>query len=137
MHEKSDSKIYWARNCGKVIRVMFARKASILLATAVLLLQFSDCMASVAAEQQAMQCCATMQCSMEHMSAGCCKITVSAQSPSSLPASKLIVKAPVLAILFHAVVLDHVGPRRMPPTLVKPSQHSPPDLYTLHHSFLI
>jgi hypothetical protein len=120
-----------------MMTVMFSKKTSILVAAAVLLLQSSDCMASLAPDQNTMQCCATMKCPMEHMSAGCCTTTVSAQAPSSLPTSKTIVKAPVLGILFHAVGIDPVGTLTLPPTLVKSRQHSPPDLYTLHHSFLI
>ena len=116
---------------------MLGRKTSTLLAAIVLFLQYSDCMASLVPDQKMMQCCATMQCPMDHLSAGCCKTTVSAQTASSLPTGKMIVNAPALGISFYAVELDHVGPLTVPPNLLKARVHSPPDLYRLHHSFLI
>ena len=137
LNDLKESTMRWGRIRGRVIKGMLGRKTSILLAAAIVLLQSSDCMASLAPDQNAMQCCATMQCPMEHMSAGCCKTTVSAQESLSLPTIKTLVTAPVLEILFHAVALNPVGPLTMPPTLDKARQHSPPDLYTLHHSFLI
>jgi hypothetical protein len=116
---------------------MSRRRTLMALAVAVLLLQFSDCMASLVPDQKMMECCATMSCSMEHMGAGCCQTTVSVLAPSSLPASKILVDARALHIVFQSSALEPAWLLTAPPRLAEARQSSPPHLYTLHHAFLI
>ncbi len=109
----------------------------VLAVVAVLLLQFADCMSAVTPDEQSMQCCGSMPCDPSNQSHDCCKSMVSPQSPSALPAAHVSLHAPVL---FVADVL----PLSRPPQLsgatstdLAALQHSPPELYTLHSSFLI
>src|SRR5215469_15551569 len=104
---------------------------------AVLLLQFADCMAAMTPDQQSMQCCGSMPCDPSNQSHDCCRAMVSSQSPSVLPAAHVSLHAPVIYVadvlpsplvlnFSEAASADFAAP-----------QHSPPELYTLHSSFLI
>src|SRR5215469_8453458 len=104
---------------------------------AVLLLPFADCMFAMTQDQESMQCCGSMPCDPSNQSHDCCKSMVSSQSPSVLPAVHVSLHAPVL---FVADVL----PSPLVPQFSEATradlpapQHSPPELYTLHSSFLI
>jgi hypothetical protein len=104
---------------------------------AVLLLQFEDCMAAMTEDQQSMQCCGSMPCDPSNQSHDCCKAMVSSQSPSVLPASHITLHIPVMYVadvLPSPLVLDF--PEAATADFAAP-QHSPPELYTLHSSFLI
>ena len=116
-----------------------ARKTTFVMVAlaAVLFLQFSDCMSAMTQDQQSMQCCGSMPCDPSNQSHDCCKGMVSPQSPSVLPAPHVTLHAPVmvpadtlplpqLPQLSEASRADFTAP-----------QHSPPELYTLHSSFLI
>lgn len=109
----------------------------VLAVFAMLLLQFADCMSAATQDQQSMQCCGSMPCDQSNQSHDCCKGMVSSQSPSVLPAVHTTLNAPVMivtnvlvspqAMLYLEISrLDFAAP-----------QHSPPELYTLHSSFLI
>ena len=84
-----------------------------------------------------MQCCGSMPCDPSNQSHDCCKGMVSAQSPSVLPVAHLTLHAPLM------VATDVLAsPKATPYSEVsllhfEAPQHSPPDLYTLHSSFLI
>ena len=121
-------------------REMARNTIVVMLATvAVLLLQFADCMSAMTLDEQSMQCCGSMPCDPSNQSHDCCKAMVSPQSPSVLPAPHVTLHAPVM------VVTDSL--RRPSPRVQHSSeaahadfaapQHSPPELYTLHSSFLI
>ena len=116
-----------------------ARKTTflVLAVVAVLFLQFTDCMSAMTLDQQSMQCCASMPCDPSNQSHDCCKTMVSSESPSLLPASGVTLHAPMM-------VAADILPLPQLPQLSEASQadfaapqHSPPDLYTLHSSFLI
>jgi hypothetical protein len=117
---------------------MVRQSAFVVLAVAaILLLQFANCMTAMTPDQQSMQCCGSMSCDRSNQSHDCCKSMVSSQSPSALPVSHVSLHAPVL---FVADVL----PSPLVPQLSEATradlavpQHSPPELYTLHSSFLI
>lgn len=100
-------------------------------------LQFADCASAMTQDQQSMQCCGSMPCDPSNQSHDCCKGMVSSQSPSVLPVAHLTLHAPVM------VATDVLAsPKATPHSEVSllhfaASQHSPPDLYTLHSSFLI
>ena len=109
----------------------------VLAAFAILLLQFADCMSAATQDQQSMQCCGSMPCDQSNQSHDCCKGMVSSQAPTVLPAAHVtlvpptmvaadILPVPLLVALSEAAAADFAAP-----------QHSPPELYTLHSSFLI
>ena len=117
---------------------MLRKRTFVALAVlAILFLQFADCMSAMTHDQQSMQCCGSMPCDPSNQSHDCCKSMVSSQSPSVLPAAHISLHAPVM---FVADVL----PSPLVPQLSEATradlpapQHSPPELYTLHSSFLI
>lgn len=116
-----------------------ARKTTfVMLAVgAILLLQFADCMSAMTLDQQSMQCCGSMPCEPSNQHHDCCKSIVSSQSPSVLPAAHISLHPPVIFVA--AVLPSPVVPHLFEATradLAAP-QHSPPELYTLHSSFLI
>ena len=104
---------------------------------AVVILQFADCMSAMTFDQQTMQCCGSMPCEPSNQHHDCCKSMVSSQSPSVLPATHIslhppvmfvadVLPSPVVLQLLESTCADLAAP-----------QHSPPELYTLHSSFLI
>jgi len=109
----------------------------VLAVGAILLLQFTDCMTAMTPDQQSMQCCGSMPCDRSNQSHDCCKSMVSSQSPSVSPTAHVSLHAPVL---FVADVLpSHLIPEVSEATsaVLAAPQHSPPELYTLHSSFLL
>jgi hypothetical protein len=106
----------------------------ILAVFAVLLLHFGDCMAAMTQDQQSMQCCGSMPCDPSNQSHDCCKSMVSS---SLLPASHVSLHPPVL---FVTDVLPSPQVPQFSETLsfaLAAPQQFPPELYTLHSSFLI
>ena len=109
----------------------------VLAVVAILLLQFTDCMAAMSPDQQSMQCCGSMPCDPSNQSHECCKSMVSSQSPSVLPVAHVTLHPPVIDvadILPAPQVLELSEASR---TEFTAPQHSPPELYTLHSSLLI
>ena len=116
-----------------------ARKTKfVLLAlSAILLFQFTDCMSVITQDQQSMQCCGSMPCDPSNQSHDCCKGMVSSQSPSVLPTAHVTLVPPTMvAADIPPVPLLVALPEASPVDFAAP-QHSPPELYTLHSSFLI
>jgi hypothetical protein len=117
---------------------MMRKRLLVLLAAVALLgLQFADCASAMTQDRQSMQCCGSMPCDPSNQSHDCCKGMVSSQSPSVLPVTHMTLHAPVMIV---TNVL--VSPQATPYTEVsrldfEAPQHSPPELYTLHSSFLI
>lgn len=116
-----------------------ARKTTfvVLALAAILLLQFADCMSAMTQDQESMQCCGSMPCDPSNQSHDCCKSMISSQSPSVLPTAHVSLHAPVL------FVVDLLPSPQVPEffeatsAILAVPQHSPPELYTLHSSFLI
>lgn len=110
----------------------------VLAVGALLFLQFGDCMAAMTQEQQqSMQCCGSMPCDPSNQSHDCCKSMVSSGSPSLLPAAHVSLQPPAL---FVTDVLPSPQVPEFSEALsfdLAAAQHSPPELYTLHSSFLI
>jgi hypothetical protein len=105
--------------------------------TALLGLQFADCMSAMTQDQQSMKCCGSMPCDSSNQSHDCCKGMVSAQSPNVLPVSHVTVHAPVMLvsdILVSPQVMAYPEASRFD---FEARPHSPPELYTLHSSLLI
>ena len=116
-----------------------ARKTTfvMLALTAILLLQFADCMSAMAQDQQSMQCCGSMPCNPSNQSHDCCKGTVSPQTPTALPAAQVTLNPPLM-IITGALLLPRTEHRfGSSCTDFALPQYSPPELYTLHSSFLL
>lgn len=104
---------------------------------AVLLLQFADCMAAFSQDQQAMQCCGTSVCIPANQSHDCCKAMPSAEVPILLAKVRVPLDMPVFAIVDREPVPESVRFKPLFSAPFEPQQYSPPDLCTLHGSFLI
>jgi hypothetical protein len=115
-------------------------RKSLLIAAAMvalLALQFADCMSAPTQDQQSMQCCGSMPCDPSNQSHDCCKSMASPQTPSLLPASHVALHPPVafmVDFLPSLQVREFSGVTRND---FDAAEHSPPELYTLHSSFLI
>lgn len=117
---------------------MVRRTTFLLLSlTALLLLQFADCMFAMTPDEQSMQCCGSLPCDPSNQSHDCCKGMVSAQPPSLLPAAHVTLHVPVIVMVDapRLPLIAHVS-EAFGGDLAE-LQHSPPELYTLHSSFLI
>ena len=116
-----------------------ARKTTLVMlaVVAILLLQFADCMSAVTQDQQSMQCCGSMPCDPSNQSHDCCKAMASSQSPSALPVAHVTLHAPVMVateILASPRIVTYSEASRLN---FEAQPHSPPELYTLHSSFVI
>ena len=117
---------------------MVRKNTFVMLAVvAILFLQFADCMSAMTMDQQSMQCCGSMPCGPSNQSHDCCKSMASLQSPRVLPVAHVTLHPPMMDVadilptpqvleLSEALLTEFAAP-----------QHSPPELYTLHSSFLI
>jgi hypothetical protein len=109
----------------------------ILAASALLLLQFGDCMSAMAQDPQAMKCCGSMPCTPANHGQDCCKNMTSPQAPGVLPTKQISLHGPVIAAVEYPLTLEIVRATPSRFVAVSASQHSPPDLYTLNASLLI
>jgi len=118
---------------------MMARKTTLLILAigAVLFLQFADCMSAMTLDQQSMQCCGSMPCDPSNQSHDCCKSMASSQSPSVLPAAHVTLHLPAMLVVDNLPSPPVVEFSEAARAEFPAPQHSPPDLYTLHSSFLI
>jgi|SRR5215472_9256373 len=109
----------------------------VLAVVAILLLQFADCMSAMTKDQQSIQCCGSMPCDPSNQSHDCCKSMVSSQSPSVLPPAHVSLHAPVMFVadIFPSPLVPQFSEATF--AVLASPQHSPPELYTLHSSFLI
>jgi len=108
-----------------------------LAATALLLLQFADCMSAMTPDKQSMECCRSMPCTPANKSHECCKTMVSAPAPNMLPSARVSLNAPAVAFIERTPALEIASSAPVVPVTVEAQQHSPPDLYTLHVSLLL
>src|SRR5438309_10992691 len=117
---------------------MMGKSVFVLVALVALLgLQFADCMSATTQDQQSMQCCGSMPCDPSNQSHDCCKGMVSSQSPSVLPVAHVTLHAPMMVVtdvLASPQATLYAEASRLD---FEASQHSPPELYTLHASLLI
>jgi hypothetical protein len=117
---------------------MISKKPLVLVvAVALLGLQFAVCLSAMTHDQQSMQCCGSMPCDPSNQSHNCCKGMVSPRAPNVLPVEHVMLHAPVMVvtdILTSSQAIPYLEASRLNFEL---PQHSPPDLYTLHRSLLI
>ena len=109
----------------------------VMLAGALLLLQFGDCISAMAQSPQEMKCCGSMPCAPANHGQDCCKNMVAPQAPGMLPAKQASLHGPVLAVIEYPLTLEIVRATPSRFVVVSTPQHSPPDLYTLNASLLI
>lgn len=102
---------------------------------ALLLLQFGNCVPPM--PTGAMQCCGSMPCTPANQSQGCCKNMLSASAPSMLASHHATLQSPTVAAVEYPRVTEKLRHAPDPYSIIEASQHSPPDLYTLHASLLI
>jgi|ERR1700682_183660 len=109
----------------------------VLSVIAVLFMQFADCLSPMTQDQQSMQCCGSMPCDPSNQTHDCCKTMASSQSASALPVAHVTFHAPA-TVLADILPLSQVQQLSLTSRDVfEASEHSPPELYTLHSSFLI
>src|ERR1700686_2345357 len=95
---------------------MTARKLLLLLvAGALLLLPFADCMSAMTQGQQTMKCCASMPCAPSNQNQSCCKNMVSPQRPSVLPSRYVSLDRPNVATVEYPQMLEIVRSTPAPP----------------------
>ena len=104
---------------------------------ALLGLQFADCMSAMTMDEQSMQCCSSMPCDPSNQSHDCCKSMASSQSPSVLPVAHVRLHPPMMDVADILPTPQVLELPKAPLTEFAAPQHSPPELYTLHSSFLI
>jgi hypothetical protein len=116
---------------------MCKRLLLVLAAGALSLLQFGDCMSTIAPDQKSMQCCHSMPCTPSNHSRDCCQDMASGQTPNMLPAGYVSLNGPTVATVVYPRMVEIVRSTATPAVIVDAQQHSPPDLYTLNASLLI
>src|SRR5882724_11324976 len=80
------------------MKMMGKRLFVLLVAVALLGLQFADCLSAMTQDPQSMQCCGSMPCDPSNQSHDCCKSMVSSQSPSVLPAAHVTLHPPAMFV---------------------------------------
>lgn len=100
-------------------------------------LQFADCLSAMTQDPQSMQCCGSMPCDPSNQSHDCCKSMVSSQSPSVLPAAHVTLHPPPMFVADILPLSQVIDFSEVSCADFEASQHSPPELYALHSSFLI
>src|ERR1700747_2076341 len=113
------------------------RRFIVVALVALLGLQFADCASAMTKDQQSMQCCGSMPCDPSNQSHDCCKGMVSFQSPSVLPVAHVTLHPREVAVTNVLASLQATPYAEVSHLDFKASQHSPPELYTLHSSLLI
>src|SRR5213594_1600467 len=116
---------------------MSKRILMVVALVALLGLQFADCASAMTQDQQSMQCCGSMPCDPSNQTHDCCKGMVSSQSPSVLPVAHVTLHPPVMDVANTLPTPRVLELSQAPLTKFAAPQHSPPELYTLHSSFLI
>ena len=120
------------------LKMMIGKKVfPFLIVGALLLPQFTDCMSAFLRDQQAMQCCATSECSPANQSHGCCETMTSAETPRMLVKARASLDVSAFAVVEHEPVLDAAMSRPPISPSFESQQYYPPELYTLHSSLLI
>ena len=109
----------------------------VLASGAVLLLLFADCMPVATPGEQAAQCCASMQCSPATKMESCCKTPLLAHAPSVMVKARVSMAVPIPEITRRVSSLQIARYTPELPVVAEIPLFSPPDLYTLHASFLI
>jgi hypothetical protein len=118
--------------------MLFKRLLTVIAATCILFLQVQSCMSAEMLNQQSMQCCNSMPCTPMNKDMGCCKDMVSPKTPNMLPTHHESLQPPVVANFEYSQSMDLAFRTTSPSSEpVVAQQHSPPELYKIHLSFLI
>jgi hypothetical protein len=78
-----------------------------------------------------------MPCNPGNQAHDCCKTMVSDQSPSVRPVQQTALSAPSADVFVRLLAPEVIVIAEFSPSRFEAPQHSPPELYTLHSSFLI
>jgi hypothetical protein len=110
----------------------------VLAAGAVLLLLFANCMPVAMSGEEAAQCCASTHCSPATKMESCCKTPLSAHAPSVMVKARVSMVAPIPKVARWVSSLQVASYKPVRPVHADDIPlFSPPDLCTLHASFLI
>src|SRR5258708_13296113 len=115
---------------------MWKRLLIVVAIAGLLGLQFAGCMSATTQDPQSMKCCGSMPCDPSNQSHDCCKSMVSSQSPSVLPAAHVPLHPPAMLVADILPLPQVIDFSEVSRPDFEASQHSPPDLYLLHSSFL-
>jgi hypothetical protein len=108
-----------------------------LVATALLALQGADCFVPAPADHQAMACCHSMKCLPGQHAHQCCATKTTSQPQTALPQEYAALRVPAQSVAAHLALPAVTARAGAYSPGLGAMQHSPPDLYTLHSSFLI
>ncbi len=115
-----------------------AKLILLLIVGAILLFSSLDCLTPGMMDEQAMECCGSMSCTLANQSYDCCKTLVASQMVYVQPPVSLWVHSLSLVTTASAPALDTVS---LPQAFARPAEakeHAPPrELYTLYLSLLI
>ena len=117
------------------------RQRTVILATLAALLLFNgvDCVSPWLADEEAMECCASMECGPSNQSQDCCQTALSADYLSSQPAAKYHPNPDfVLSDFNFEIPLVSNSPQIPARPAIDIYEHGPPrELYTLFLALLI
>jgi len=117
---------------------MFGRRIlRVVIAAALLLLGFSDCLTSATLNAQAMRCCAQLDCASGQQKLECFAIPAPGDGPQTVPEGRASLVAPSIAAVLHLPAVGLIQADSRLTGVVEASQHSPPELYTFHLALLI
>lgn len=118
--------------------MLMKRLLVVVAAAAILFLQVQSCMSAETPNEQNMQCCKSMPCTPMNKGQGCCKNMVSPKAPNMLPTHHESLQPPGVASVEYFQAMNPVFRTISHPSEpVVVQQHSPPELYKIHLSFLI
>lgn len=124
--------------CCRYSEGMFGRRIlDVLVVAALLLLGISGCLISATSNAQAAQCCAQLSCAPGQQTPQCFASTAPGDGLQTVPEMRASLAAPSVTADLNppaeelAVVADRSA------GVADASQHSPPELYTLHLALLI
>ncbi|MBZ5501688.1 MAG: hypothetical protein LAN59_05505 [Acidobacteriia bacterium] len=108
-----------------------------LVATALLALQGADCFVPAPADRQAMACCHSMKCLPGQHAHQCCAAESTSHPQIGVPQESAALRVPAPGVAAHLALPVVTARAGVYGSGLGAMQHSPPDLYTLHASFLI
>jgi len=108
-----------------------------LVATALLALQGADCFVPAPTDHEAMACCHSMKCLPGQHAHQCCATKTPSQPQTALPQEYSVLQVSAPAAVAHLALPVVTARAGVYGSGLGAMQHSPPDLYTLHASFLI
>jgi hypothetical protein len=117
---------------------MFGRRIlGVLVVAVLLLLGISGCLISATSNAQAAQCCAQLTCTPGQQKPSCLATTAPSDGPQTVPVARTSLAAPSVTVDLNPPAAELVLTVDRSTSVADASQHSPPELYTLHLALLI